>query len=157
MIIDKSTSIADIKSFPSPKKGIQKQTQGPLKVKSRLVFLSVLVLFSTLLNRNVRFIQCIPIFLGLLILLIRQLSMFHIAYLSHVLSTFLLPRANEDAECNAFTGVCENRGICRGMGMSGGGYVQGWVPIPLMTPSGSHHMYGRQAGSTHPTRMLSSS
>ena len=34
------------------------------------------------------------------------------------------------------------------MGMSRGGYR-------LLTPSGGHRMYGRQAGSTHPTGMLS--
>ena len=26
---------------------------------------------------------------------------------------------------------------------------------PLFTPSGGHHTYGRQAGGTHPTAMLS--
>ena len=32
----------------------------------------------------------------------------------------------------------------------------GYVGIhPLLTPSGNHHMYGREAGAMHPTVMLS--
>ena len=47
----------------------------------------------------------------------------------------------------------------------GGGYssprhgTRGWVltpsPLPLLTPSGSHHTYGRHAGGKYPTGMLS--
>ena len=53
------------------------------------------------------------------------------------------------------------------LGVGVGGYVRGWSkplghpPLRhgpeggLLTPSGSHHTYGGQAGSTHPTGMLS--
>ena len=50
------------------------------------------------------------------------------------------------------------------MGMSGGcagdmsgrmGVVLRVTTAPQMTPSGSHHMYGRHVDSTHPTGMLS--
>ena len=51
-------------------------------------------------------------------------------------------------------------GMSRGMDLfrGRGGYAQGWVPTPLpplLTPSNGHHMYGRQAGRTHPTGMHS--
>ena len=40
-------------------------------------------------------------------------------------------------------------GMCIGLERGGG------VTTLLLTPNGGHHMYGRQAGSTHPTGMLS--
>ena len=59
---------------------------------------------------------------------------------------------------------CPGAGYVQGVSMSRRGqYVRGRysppppdIPTPpLLTPSGSHHTYSRQAGCTHPTRMLS--
>ena len=53
-------------------------------------------------------------------------------------------------------------GMSREVGMSGSAYCQRvgisrgvYVHPQLLTPSGDHHIYGRQAGGTRPTRMLS--
>ena len=51
--------------------------------------------------------------------------------------------------------------VCKEWLCSGDGYpplqtmdLKGYPPL-LLTPSGSHHTYYRQAGGMHPTRMLS--
>ena len=51
--------------------------------------------------------------------------------------------------------VCPGDGYVQGMGMSGGGYLQGGWVLTHPTPDTWVLGYDRQSGNTHPTGMLS--